>query len=318
MASLPANYLNPANYEQYVQSLAKKHNLKASVFHRSKLESMGCGGIVAVGKGSSIDPRMIILEYEPHTSHDKPVVFVGKGVTFDTGGISLKPSQNMHEMKYDMCGSALAVQAIALAAAMKVPFPVVSLLGLAENMPSSTAIKPGDVYTAYNGSTVEVQNTDAEGRLILGDLLAYASEHYDPLCMLDFATLTGACVVALGNEAAAVLSASDDLYQRIQKASHRSLDRTWRLPHWPVYGEGLKSDVSDLRNIAERGAGTVSAMRFLAHFVDESIAWAHIDIAGTSWRKKPFASQGSGATAWGVRLLAAFMQDLEAEIHAKT
>ena len=316
IASLPGNFLNPKSYEYYVRSLAKEYKLKCQVFQLSDLERLGMGGIIAVGKGSDIQPRAIVLEYKPTSSKiQKPLVLVGKGITFDTGGISLKPPPEMHEMKYDMCGSALALHGIAIASKLKLDIPVIALLGLAENMPSSKAIKPGDVYTAFDGTSVEVQNTDAEGRLVLGDLLAYAAKNYDPLCLLDFATLTGACIIALGHEASAVMTASDPLYTLLEEASKRSLDRIWRLPHWPIYGKGLKSEVADQRNIAGRAAGTVSAMRFLARFVPSHIPWAHLDIAGTAWRSSAQGSQTKGATAWGLRLLHAFMEDLSHKSH---
>lgn len=311
LASLPGNYMNPESYETYARSLAQEFRLKIKVFDRKALQKMACGGILAVGQGSAVPPRMILLEYQPPKKKIfRPLLLVGKGITFDTGGISLKPSAEMHEMKYDMCGSAVALHGIALAAAQKLELPVLALLGVAENMPDGQAIKPGDVYTAYDGSTVEVQNTDAEGRLVLGDLLAYGARNYDPLCILDFATLTGACVIALGHDATAVMTASQDLYARIKRASERSLDRSWPMPHWSVYGTGLKSEIADQRNIAGRAAGTLSAMRFLARFVPPEIPWAHFDIAGTAWRSKAYASQGKGASAWGVRFLEAFMQDL--------
>ena len=311
LAALPGNYMNPDSYETYACSLAQEFKLKVRVFDQAALERFGFGGIIAVGQGSPIPPRMIQLEYQPPKKKiQRPLVLVGKGVTFDTGGISLKPPAEMHEMKYDMCGSALALHGIALAAAYGLALPVTAVLGIAENMPDGKAVKPGDVYTAYDGTSVEVQNTDAEGRLILGDLLAYASQNCDSLCILDFATLTGACVVALGHDAAGVMTASEELFARIHKASLRSLDRTWRLPHWPVYGMDLKSDVADQRNIGGRAAGTLSAMRFLARFVPDEIPWAHLDIAGTAWRNKGFGSQDKGPTGWGIRLLSAFMEDL--------
>lgn len=313
IAALPGNFLNPEQYEGYARSLAKDYGLKIKVWNVPALEKLGCGGILAVGKGSAVPPRMIQVEYAPPKAKQlsgRPLVLVGKGITFDTGGISLKPPAEMHEMKFDMCGSALALHAVAVAAARKLPIAVTGLIAIAENMPDGRAIKPGDVYTAHNGLTIEVQNTDAEGRLVLGDALSYASQNLNPLCMLDFATLTGACIVALGHEAAAVMSPSEELYGRIAAASKRSLDRVWRLPHWASYQAGIKSDIADYRNVAGRAAGTVTAMRFLSCFVDAGIPWAHVDIAGTAWRGKASGSQSRGATGWGVRLMDQFMEDL--------
>ncbi len=310
-ASLPGNHFHPAHVEDYARDLAKEHKLQIQVFHETQLEKLGCGGILAVGRGSEIPPRMIVLHYRPtgKSRRKKPLVLVGKGITFATGGISLKPPAEMHEMKYDMCGAALVLHALALAAKLKLPIEVVGLVGVAENMPDGRAIKPGDVYTAYNGVTVEVQNTDAEGRLVLGDVLSYAQEKYKPETMLDFATLTGAVIIALGHEAAAAMTQSEDLAARIDKASRSSLDRTWRMPHWFQYAVGFKSDVADLRNIAGREAGTVTAMKFLSRFVKPGVDWAHIDIAGMAWRGKASGGQCRGATGWGLRFLQKFMID---------
>ena len=311
IAAMPGNHMDPAQFEQYVRGLARDTGLKIKVFQAAQLEKMGCGGIIAVGKGSAIPPRMIALEYTPtRTKVSGKLALVGKGITFDTGGISLKPPAEMHEMKFDMCGAALAVHAIASAALRKLPMSVVALIGLAENMPDGHAIKPGDVYTAHNGTTVEIQNTDAEGRLVLGDVLSYTCKTYNPTILMDFATLTGACVIALGHDAAAVLTGSDALAGRIDTASRKSLDRSWRMPHWQIYDDGLKSDIADTRNIAGRPAGTVTAMRFLSKFVDPSIPWAHFDIAGTAWRSNVKGGQTKGATGWGVRLIHQFMEDL--------
>lgn len=309
--SLPGNYFHPALFEQYTKELAREFSLKIKVFTAAQLEKMGCGGIITVGKGSSIPPRMIVIDYQPTGNRtNEHLVLVGKGITFDTGGISLKPPGDMHEMKYDMCGAGLVVHALALAKLRKVPFKVTGLVGLAENMPGPDAVKPGDVYTAYNGTTVEVQNTDAEGRLVLGDVLSYVSKHYSPTVLFDFATLTGACVIALGHEATGVMTASNSLATKIEEASRSSGDRSWRLPHWSAYDDGLKSEIADVRNIAGRPAGTVTAMRFLSKFVDPSIPWAHFDIAGTAWRSSATRAEPKGATGWGVRFLNEFMESI--------
>ena len=310
IASLPGNHFHPAEFEKYAKETASTFGLKIKVFQEADLKKMGCGGILSVGKGSEIPPRMIVLEYMPASSKENPLVLVGKGITFDTGGISLKPPAEMHEMKYDMCGAALVINAVSLAAHRKIKRPVVGLIGIAENMPDGRAIKPGDVYTAYNGLTVEVQNTDAEGRLVLGDVLAYACDKYKPEFILDFATLTGACVIALGHEAAGVMTSSEELWAKIDISSRKSLDRVWRMPHWQIYSAGLRSDTADLRNIAGRDAGTVTAYRFLSRFVKNGVRWAHFDIAGTAWRGKDRGSQTKGATGWGVRFLNQLMEDV--------
>lgn len=309
IAALPGNFLNPEQYEQFARGFVKQYGLKLKVIKGSDLEKQGFGGVIAVGKGSEIPPRVLVVEYTgSRRSH--PIVLVGKGITFDTGGISLKPPADMHEMKYDMSGSALVLHAVALAAKKKLKTSVTALIGLAENMPDGRAIKPGDVYTAYNGLTVEVQNTDAEGRLVLGDLLAMACKQYHPAVLLDFATLTGACVIALGNDATAFMTGSEGLASEVDAACRRSLERGWRLPHWSIYDEGLKSDVADVRNIAGRAAGTVTAMRFLSRFVDASIPWAHLDIAGTAY-KSSGPEYARGPSGWGLRFMRIFFERMD-------
>lgn len=309
LAQLPGNSLTPESFETYAWSVAREFKLKIQVFSEKDLKSVGCGGIIAVGQGSAIPPRMIVLEYNPVGSKRKPLALVGKGITFDTGGISLKPPADMHEMKYDMTGAALVLHAIALAAARSLKQPVVAALGIAENMPDGRAIKPGDVYRSHNGLSIEIQNTDAEGRLVLGDVLSYTAKAYQPQAMLDFATLTGACVIALGHEAAALITPDDSLAMELLKASARSQDRLWRMPHWKEYGKDLKSDVADMRNIAGRPAGTLSAAQFLSRHVPRSIPWAHMDIAGTSWRPAAGGTQSKGSTGWGLRLLDRWLDD---------
>lgn len=311
IASMPGNQFHPAGAEQYARSLAEEFGLEIEVFDHERLAELGCDGILSVGKGSEIPPRMIRMSYSPtEEAGGGHVALVGKGVTFDTGGISIKPGEMMHEMKFDMCGAAVAMHSIALAAARKLPLRVSTYVGFAENMPDGKALKPGDVYTAYNGVTVEIQNTDAEGRLILGDVLSYAAKDASPDLMLDFATLTGACIIALGHEAAGLMTPSEDLAEQISKAGLSSLDRVWRMPHWSAYDPALKSDTADMRNIGGRPAGSITAMRFLAKFVPPGLPWAHIDIAGTAWRDKPRGSQPKGATGWGVRMLDRFFDNL--------
>ncbi|TGN17340.1 leucyl aminopeptidase [Leptospira idonii] len=304
IAHLPANYFTPNDFVARAKEIAKENKLTVKVWDDPQLKKEGFGGILAVSRGSELNGKMVIIEYKPAKAKKKFAI-VGKGLTFDTGGISLKPAGEMHEMKYDMCGAAAAIHAIGAIAALKIPIHVIAAIGVAENMPDGKAIKPGDVYTAYNGLTVEVQNTDAEGRLVLGDVLAYVSKHHKPDFMVDLATLTGAVIIALGHEAAGIMTKSDPLRTALQKASESSDDRIWELPLWDEYGEDLKSDIADLKNITGggKGGGTVSAAMFLSKFVDEKIEWAHIDIAGAAWRKKASGTQTSGPTGYGVRLL---------------
>lgn len=303
IASLPGNILNPETYENFIKKTIKNYKIKIDVIKDKKLEKLGFNGVLSVGKGSKTAPRVIVLEYYPEKASDhKPILLCGKGITFDSGGISLKPAQDMHEMKYDMSGSALVLFSVLLASQLKVSYPVVGILGIAENMPDANATRPGDIYFGYNGVSVEIQNTDAEGRLVLGDILSYGIKKYSPKVVLDFATLTGACIVALGHYATGVMCTSDALYKKIEKASYHSLERVWRLPHWSIYDEQLKSDIADIKNIGGRPAGTITGMRFLAKFVPSNIPWAHFDIAGTAWLSSG-AEYTKGSTGWGLKLM---------------
>ncbi|WCL50186.1 leucyl aminopeptidase family protein [Leptospira sp. GIMC2001] len=303
IAHLPANHFTPEEFVSRSREIAKEHKLKVTVLDEPQLKKLGMNGILTVGEGSDKKSKMILIDYKP-VGAKKTFAIIGKGLTFDSGGISIKPSAEMHEMKYDMCGAAAAIHAIGAIAATQPKIRVVAAIGVAENMPDAKAVKPGDVYTAYNGLTIEVQNTDAEGRLVLGDVLSYVCDKIKPDYMVDLATLTGAAIIALGHEAAAVLSNNEDLTSAIKKASLESDDRTWELPLWDEYGEDLKSDIADLKNITGgRGAGTISGAMYLSNFVDSSIPWAHLDIAGAAWRKKASGTQPNGPTGYGVRLL---------------
>lgn len=311
IAHLPANYFTPDDFVSRAKEIAKEQKLTIKVWDEPQLKKEGFGGILAVSQGSELNGKMVVLEYKPAKAKKKFAI-IGKGLTFDTGGISLKPPGEMHEMKYDMCGAAATIHAIGAIAALKLPIHIVAAIGVAENMPDGKAIKPGDVYTAYNGTTVEVQNTDAEGRLVLGDVLAYVSKQHKPDFMVDLATLTGAVIIALGHEAAGIMTKSQLMREAIQLASDKSDDRVWELPLWDEYGDDLKSDIADLKNITGggKGGGTVSAAMFLSKFVDDSIEWAHIDIAGAAWRKKASGTQTSGPTGYGVRLLVELAEGL--------
>ncbi|MCB1177396.1 MAG: leucyl aminopeptidase [Leptospiraceae bacterium] len=314
ISHLPANHFTPEEFADTSKAIAKENNLKITVFDEARLTKEGFGGILSVCKGSDKSPKMIIIEYTPQNPITKEkLCIVGKGLTFDAGGISLKPSAEMHEMKYDMCGASTTIHAIGAIAKLGLRVPVIAAIGVAENMPDAAAIKPGDVYTAYNGLTVEVQNTDAEGRLVLGDVLSYVCKKYKPEYLVDLATLTGAVIVALGHEAAGVMSNSEELTGLLKQASLSSEDRIWELPLWEEFGQDLESDIADIRNITGggRGAGTLSAAQFLGKFVEDGVKWAHIDVAGTSWRSKPSGTQCSGVTGYGVRLLVDLIENLE-------
>lgn len=311
---LPANHFTPEEFVSRSREIAKENKLKITVLDEPQLKKEKMGGILSVCQGSDKKPKLIIIEYTPKNPVSKEkLAIIGKGLTFDSGGISIKPSGDMHEMKYDMCGAATAIHAIGAIAKLGFRVPVIAAIGVAENMPDAASIKPGDVYTAYNGMTVEVQNTDAEGRLVLADVFSYVLKKYKPEYMVDLATLTGAVIIALGHEAAGVMSNSSELTEMLKRASESSEDRIWELPLWEEYGEDLKSDIADIRNITGvgRGAGTLSAAQFLQRFIEGEVKWAHIDIAGTAWRGKPSGTQCSGPTGYGVRLLVDLVQELE-------
>ena len=310
IANSPANRMNPAKLEEAAKQAAKQHGLEIEVLRRGELEDLGMGGILAVGGGSAVEPRLIILRYN---GGGKKVALVGKAVTFDSGGLDLKPPQYMLEMKYDKSGGAAAIGSIVAAAELGLPYDIVALVPAVENMPSGSSYKPLDVIEMYNGLTVEVGNTDAEGRLILADALAYAAEKIKPDIMIDYATLTGAAVVALGNHAAALMGNDEDLLKKVEEAAWRAGEPAWRLPMWPVYGKQLESKTADTNNIGGRSAGAITAAKFLEKFVGET-KWAHLDIAGVAWVQekgpsRPYFSQG-GATGWGVRTTIELLRSL--------
>ena len=314
--ALPGNYLFPESMAERAKLIGKKYNLDVKIFDKKQLTEMGAGGILAVAEGSAKEPRMIVLEYnQGKASKEVPtLVLVGKGVTFDTGGISLKPGSDMHEMKYDMSGSAAVFSAITAIAQLKLPIHVVGVVGMVENMPGSKAFKPGDVYTSLKGTTIEVQNTDAEGRLILGDLLYYAEKHYKPTLMINLATLTGAVVVALGQFYAGLFSRHKEVVNYIQKASDTSMEPVWHLPMTKQYLALLKSDIADYNNIGGRYGGSSSAASFLSIFVEETTKWAHLDIAGVAYLKSPFHLYSTVPTGYGVRLLVEIAENMIADI----
>ena len=300
IGNAPPSDMNPEKLEHYARELAERLGLGIRVLHREELESLGMGGILAVGRGSDVEPRLIILE---HRGGGDTVALVGKAVTFDAGGLDLKPPQSMLEMKYDKCGGATAIGAVVAAARLRLPVNVVALVPAVENLPSGKSYKPLDVIRMYNGVTVEVGNTDAEGRLILADALAYAAEKYNPSLIVDYATLTGAAVVALGNHAAALFSNNEEAARLVEEAAKRAGEPVWRLPLWPVYAKQLESKVADTNNVGGRPAGAITAAKFLEKFVNNK-PWVHLDIAGVAWVQekgpwKPYYP--GGATGWAVR-----------------
>ncbi len=303
----PANVMTPSRMKREAQQIAKDFKLKLTVLERKDQERLKMGGLLGVSRGSQEPPQFIVLEYAGGPKQARPVVLVGKTVTFDSGGISLKPSENMEQMKADMTGGAEVLGAVRAAAQLRLPVNVVGILPATENMPGGRATKPGDVLRMLNGKTVEVQNTDAEGRLILADGLAYAAR-FRPACIVDIATLTGACIVALGQFAIGMLGNDDALKAAFKHAGEQTGERVWEMPFWEEYFEQLKSDVADMSNIGGRGAGMITAGMFLSKFVGE-YPWVHLDIASTDWSASERPYIGKGPTAVGTRLLVRFLSN---------
>ncbi|MEI7934453.1 MAG: leucyl aminopeptidase [Chlorobiaceae bacterium] len=302
MVNLPGNHLRAGDIAKAAEDSGKKYGYEVTVFYKKEIESLGMGGLLAVNKGSHQPPTFTVLDYKPKGKVNAVIALVGKGVTFDSGGISLKPSENMGEMKSDMSGAASVLGAVEAVARLGLPLHVIGLMPATDNMPGSTAQQPGDVITTYSGITVEVGNTDAEGRLILADALSYAKEKYNPDVIVDVATLTGACIVALGYGVAGLFCNNDKLAEEIYQAGQQSGEKVWRMPLWDLYGEQIKSDVADVSNTGGRGAGSVTAAKFLEKFIDGHKNWAHIDIAGPSFTPKG-SGKVNGGTGFGVGLL---------------
>jgi leucyl aminopeptidase len=302
LVNLPGNLCSAEDIAQAASESGRSYGYKVSVFHKKEIESLGMGGLIAVNKGSVQPPTFTVLDYTPKGTPKKVVALVGKGVTFDSGGISLKPAEGMAEMKSDMSGAACVIGSVEAAARMGLPLRVIGFIPATDNMPSGSAQKPGDVITTYSGITVEVGNTDAEGRLILADALTYAKKKYDPDVIIDLATLTGACIVALGHAVAGLFSNNDTLAEELFNSGRASGEKVWRMPIWEEYDELIKSDVADVHNIGGRWAGSITAAKFLEKFLDGHQQWAHIDIAGPAFPAKG-GGKAPGGTGFGVRLI---------------
>jgi leucyl aminopeptidase len=307
LVSHPGNVATTGYLAKTAHELAQRHNLICEILEMDELERLGMNALVAVGKGSVEPPRLIVLEYRGADVKVRPIVLVGKGLTFDSGGISIKPGPGMEEMKTDMAGGAAVLGAMEAAAGLKLPVNLVVIVPTAENMPDGKAYKPGDVVTSLSGTTIEITNTDAEGRLVLCDALHFAQK-YKPAAMIDLATLTGACVVALGHEASGLMGNDQRLLNALKKAGENSGERLWELPLWDSYGEAMKSDIADLKNAGSRDGGSITAGWFLKQFVGKT-HWAHLDIAGTAWSAKARPCSPKGATGVGVRLLIEYLQN---------
>ncbi len=301
LGNLAPNICTPTYLAKRAVEIAKTYKLKVTILEQKDMEKLGMGSLLAVARGSRQPAKLIALEYWGRAKKEKPIALVGKGVTFDTGGISLKPAAEMDEMKYDMCGAASVLGTITAIARLRLPINVVGIIPTTENMPGGNATRPGDVVTSMSGQTIEILNTDAEGRLILCDALTYA-ERYEPETVIDIATLTGACVIALGHVASGLLSNDEELAEELLYASEQAADRAWRLPLWDDYQEQLKSNFADIANIGGRAAGTITAACFLSRFT-KKYRWAHLDIAGTAWK----SGKEKGATGRPVPLLTQFL-----------
>ena len=305
IANLPPNECNPAQLAGFAKSLSTKNKLKCTILSKSELKQKGFGGISAVGQGSKNEPKLIILEYNGKKD-TKPIILVGKAVTFDTGGISIKPADKMDEMKFDKCGGCAVLGIMKAASDLKLPVNLVGIIPSVENMPGGESYRPGDIIKLYDGKTAEILNTDAEGRLILFDALAYGIKTYKPKEIIDFATLTGACIVALGANVAGLVCNNKKIADKISRSSQNTGEQVWQLPINDDYMDMIKSDYADIRNTGPgRVAGTITAAAFLANAVGNT-PWAHLDIAGTAWIQtgsKEKSYNPKGATGFGVRLM---------------
>lgn len=301
LGNLPGNICTPSYLANQAKKLGKSHKLKVNVLDEAKMKALGMGALLSVSRGSREPARLIIMEHQGGSRSDPPVVLVGKGLTFDAGGISLKPAGAMDEMKYDMCGGASVFGALVAAAELNLKLNVIGIVPSSENLPDGAANKPGDIVTSMAGKTIEILNTDAEGRLILCDALTYA-ERYKPAAVIDIATLTGACLVALGHPATGLFSPDDDLADELIACGETARDRAWRMPIWDEYQKQLDSPFADMANIGGRTAGAVTAACFLARFT-KKLTWAHLDIAGTAWH----SGANKGATGRPVPMLVRFL-----------
>jgi len=303
----PGNEITPQRLAERAQEVAREAGFSCKVFDKKQIEKMNMGGLLAVNKGSVLEPRFVVMEWAPEKAK-KTVALVGKGITFDSGGISIKPSDRMEEMKFDMCGAGAVIGIMQAAANLKVPHRVIGIFATTENLPDGNAYKPGDIIRTMSGKTVEIVNTDAEGRMILSDALHYAST-LKPDHIIDFATLTGACVVALGSEASGLFTSDESLAESLTAAASRTGERLWRLPEWDDYKDLIRSEGADVKNSGGRWGGAITAAVFLKEFVS-CPSWAHIDIAGTAWAESRTPRDRKGATGVGVRATVEFLRSL--------
>jgi leucyl aminopeptidase len=307
LVSAPSNEMTPSIMAQKAKEIARRKNVSCKVLDKSKMKELGMNALLGVASGSNEAPKFIILEYTGGKKKEAPIVLVGKGLTFDSGGISIKPAEKMDEMKTDMSGGAAVMGTIMAAADLGLPLNIVALIPATENMPGGSAYKPGDILKSYSGKTIEVINTDAEGRLILADALAYAAQ-YKPAAIIDVATLTGACIIALGDDVIGMLGTDEELKSAINKAAQTTGELVWELPLWDNYHEQIKSDIADYKNTGGRAAGTITAAAFLSKFAGD-FPWVHLDIAGPAWSSKDKSYIPKGASGIAVRLLTEYLRN---------
>lgn len=314
LVSEPANIMYPATLAKAANELSDL-GVKVEILGEKEMKKLGMGALLGVGQGSERESQLVTMQWNGASdAKAKPICFVGKGVTFDTGGISIKPAAGMEDMKWDMGGSGVVIGVMRALAARKAKVNAVGVVGLVENMPSGTAQRPGDIVTSMSGQTIEVLNTDAEGRLVLADALWYAQENFHPRAVVDLATLTGAIMVALGTEHAGLFSNDDELSEKLLSAGKVTGELLWRLPLAPAYDRLIDSPAADMKNIGGRYGGSITAAQFLQRFIQKGTPWAHLDIAGVTWGEKDRPTTPKGATAFGVRLLDQFVaQEYEAK-----
>ena len=305
----PANIIYPESFVERVQESVKGLGLEIQVLGRDEMAKLGMGALLGVAQGSVREPKMLVMKWNGGKDGEAPIAFIGKGVTFDTGGISIKPAQNMEAMKWDMGGAGAVVGAMKALAGRKAKANVVGVCGLVENMPDGNAQRPGDVVTTLSGQTVEVINTDAEGRLVLCDAMTWTQRTIKPKTMIELSTLTGAMVITLGHEYAGFFSNDEKLAAGLVKAAEESGDKLWRQPLADAYDRLIDSPIADMKNVGPREAGSITAAQFLKRYVDDGVAWAHVDIAGMAWSDKATATYDKGATGYGVRLLDQYIAD---------
>ncbi len=312
ISNLPPNECTPEHLSKIALNIKNKE-IEIKIFNIDALKDIGLNGIVSVGSGSINSPKLIVIEYKGTKNEEKPILLVGKAVTFDSGGVSLKPSEKMDEMKFDKCGGVNVISIMKSLTALKIKKNVIGLIPAVENMPSHSSYRPSDIINMYNGKSVEVLNTDAEGRLILADALSFGIKQYNPKLIIDMATLTGACIIALGSNVAGLIGNDEKLIKKIIETSKNTDEKMWELPLFEEYHEQIKSKNADIKNIGGRAGGAITAAAFLSNFVG-TVPWVHLDIAGTAWNQEgslPKSYNPPGATGFGIRTVIKFIMDKE-------